>query len=313
MHKRQTSGVDLLSTSTKRPAIISSAEREVKDSCSSGMFQSCNFGTSECLEATSALVRVQFFWRLPSPPSYLGVWMNELVRELKVDERKLLTQSKTLCLNRRHQFVQSEDYTSYMEKRFAKGMCITLKSEGIWTIEEDCSKSNSKEKEVQSFVLCVDQPIDCQQEEEEHSYRRFVKVVIGIIILALLLVLFAKVGVLTLTFVLRVTVFHVIIYFAVLYMNYHQCGDCALSASFVKECSDVSYVAGERVELTVHKETVVVEEIKEVELRSRYAQFIYDGNDNRIHLQRRGHVPSRLPVKKLRRLLHKKREGRAFV
>ena len=28
-------------------------------------------------------------------------------------------------------------------------------------------------------------------------------------------------------------------------------------------------------ELTVHKESVVVEEIKEVELRSRRAQFIY--------------------------------------
>ena len=146
MHKRQTYGVDLLSTSTKRPAIITSAEREVKDSCSSGMFQSCNFGTSECLQVASALVRVQFFWRLPHPPLSRGLdeWA---VGELKVNERKLLTQSKTLCLNRRHHFVQSEDYTSYMEKRFAKGMCITLKNEGIWTIEEDCSKSNSKEKE----------------------------------------------------------------------------------------------------------------------------------------------------------------------
>ena len=57
---------------------------------------------------------------------------------------------------------------------------------------KDYSKSNSKEKEVKSFVLCVDQPIDYQQEEEERSYRRFVKVVIGIIILALLLVLFWK-------------------------------------------------------------------------------------------------------------------------
>ena len=100
-------------------------------------------------------------------------------------------------------------------------------------------------------MLCVDQPIACQQEEQKRSYRRFVKVVIGIIILALLLVLFGKVGVLTLTFVLRVTVFHVINYFAVLYMNYPQCGDCALSASFVRGCSDVGYVAGERVELTV--------------------------------------------------------------
>ena len=34
-------------------------------------------------------------------------------------------------------------------------------------------------------------------------------------------------------------------------------------------------------ELTVHKESVVVEKIKKVELRSRCAQFIYDRNYNR--------------------------------
>ena len=54
------------------------------------------------------------------------------------------------------------------------------------------------------------------------------------------------------------------------------CGDCAFSASFLRECTDVSQVAGEGVELTVHKESVVVEEIKEVQLRSRRAQFIFD-------------------------------------
>ena len=62
-------------------------------------------------------------------------------------------------------------------------------------------------------------------------------------------------------------------YVAMLYMNYLRCGDCAFSASFVKECTDVSYVAGEGLELTVHKESVVVEEIKEVELRSRREQI----------------------------------------
>ena len=36
---------------------VTLAEREVKDSCSSGMFQSCKFGTSECPELTLALVR----------------------------------------------------------------------------------------------------------------------------------------------------------------------------------------------------------------------------------------------------------------
>ena len=75
----------------------------------------------------------------------------------------------------------------------------------------------------------------------------------------------------------------------------------------------VSYVAGERVELTVHKESVVAEEIKEVELRSRRAQFIYDRNYNRIGLQPRGHAPSRLSVKKLRRLLLKRRKVRVFI
>ena len=59
------------------------------------------------------------------------------------------------------------------------------------------------------------------------------------------------------------------------------CGDCAFSASSVRECTDVSHVAGEGVELTVHKDSAVVEEIKEVELRSRLAQFIYDRNYNR--------------------------------
>ena len=54
----------------------------------------------------------------------------------------------------------------------------------------------------------------------------------------------------------------------------------------------VSYVAGEGVELTVHKESVVVEEIKEGELRFRRAQFIYDRTYNRIGLQPRGHAPS---------------------
>ena len=49
-----------------------------------------------------------------------------------------------------------------------------------------------------------------------------------------------------------------------------------------------------------------------MELRSRRAQFIYDRNYNRIELRRRGHAPSRLPVKKLRRLLHKRGKVRVF-
>ena len=75
----------------------------------------------------------------------------------------------------------------------------------------------------------------------------------------------------------------------------------------------MEYVAGEGVELTVQKETVVVEEIKEAKLRSRRTQFIYERNYNRIGLQPRGHAPSRLPVKKLRHLSHKRKKVRVFV
>ena len=43
----------------------------------------------------------------------------------------------------------------------------------------------------------------------------------------------------------------------------------------------------------LHKGSVVVEKIKEVELRSRPGQFIYDRNYTRIGLQPRGHTASR--------------------
>ena len=63
----------------------------------------------------------------------------------------------------------------------------------------------------------------------------------------------------------------------------------------------------------LHKGSVVVEKIKEAELRSRPAQFIYDRNYTRIGLQPRGHTASRHPVKKLRRLLRRRRKVRVFV
>ena len=63
-------------------------------------------------------------------------------------------------------------------------------------------------------------------------------------------------------------------------------------------------------ELTVHKESVVVDKIKEVELRSRRVQlFITEITIELGH----SHAPSRLPVKELRRLLHKRRKVREFV
>ena len=43
----------------------------------------------------------------PTTKKEIRRFQNGLVRERKVNERKLLRQSKTLCLNRRHQVVKS--------------------------------------------------------------------------------------------------------------------------------------------------------------------------------------------------------------
>ena len=70
-----------------------------------------------------------------------------------------------------------------------------------------------------------------------------------------------------------------------------------------------SYVAGESVDLTVHKESVVVEKIKEVDLTSRRAQLFM--KEIIIELGH-SHAPSRLPAKKLRHLLHESRKIRVW-
>ena len=100
--------------------------------------------------------------------------------------------------------------------------------------------------------------------------------------------------------------------------------DFALSASFVLECFDGSEVTTrEGNELVVQKENCVVEEIKEVELRSRRGKFIYNRTYNSIglnqvsHFSPHSHAPSRLPMNKLKSLLQKTRKltlfyGRVF-
>ena len=95
--------------------------------------------------------------------------------------------------------------------------------------------------------------------------------------------------------------------------------DFALSASFVLECFDGSEVTTrEGNELVVQKENCVVEEIKEVELRSRTGKLIYNrtysstGLNQVSHFSQRSHAPSRLPMNKLKSLLQKTRKSDTF-
>ena len=86
-------------------------------------------------------------------------------------------------------------------------------------------------------------------------------------------------------FVLGVVFFHLIVYIVTRYMSDALRRDFALSASFVLECFDGSEVTTrEGNELVVQKENCVVEEIKEVELRSRRGKFIYNRTYNCIGL-----------------------------
>ena len=72
-------------------------------------------------------------------------------------------------------------------------------------------------------------------------------------------------------------------------------------------------------ESIVQKQNRFVEEIKEVELRSRCGKFIYNRTYNPVglnkvsHFSRRGRAPSRQPMKKLKSLLKKTRKVRLFV
>ena len=81
--------------------------------------------------------------------------------------------------------------------------------------------------------------IDCQQGEAKRSYCGFITIVINIIIIVLLLVLFGRVDVFILVFVLCVIAFHKV-YVA---LWWRLC----IFSKFCKGCTDVSHVAGEGV------------------------------------------------------------------
>ena len=85
------------------------------------------------------------------------------------------------------------------------------------------------------------------------------------------------------------------------------------------ECFDGSEVTGKDNDSIAQKQNCVVEEIKEVKLRSRREKFIYNRTYNSVGLNikvsqfsRRGRAPSRLPMKKLKSLLQKTRKVRVF-
>ena len=176
---------------------------------------------------------------------------------------------------------------------------------------------NAEDKKLPVFIMCSDEGRDdCQQLKAKGSHASLVTTVVAVTILLMLSIVFSRVTVNILVFVLRV------VFFVTRYMGYdtwHR--DFALSASFVSEleCFDGSEVRGKVNDSIVQKQHCVVEEIIEVELRSRRGKFIYDRTYNSVglnkvsHFSRRGRANSRLPMKKIKSLLQKTRKVRVFV
>ena len=85
------------------------------------------------------------------------------------------------------------------------------------------------------------------------------------------------------------------------------------------ECFDGSEVTGKGNDSIAQKQNCVVEEIKEVKLRSRRGKFIYNRTYNSVGLNikvsqfsRRGRAPSRLPMKKLKSLVTENTKSESF-
>ena len=130
----------------------------------------------------------------PTPKKEIRRFWNGLVRRLKVNKRKLLRQSKTLCSNWRKQVLESQGNTSYLEKILRTEMCKDFGNRR-WLQQDDL-------KEGRLCALRVDEAIDCQQGEAKRCYRGFLTVAISIITIVLLLVLFGRVDVCIFVFVL---------------------------------------------------------------------------------------------------------------
>jgi len=112
---------------------------------------------------------------------------------------------------------------------------------------------------------------DCQQLKPKGSHASFVTTVITVTILLILSILFSKVTVNVLVFVSRV------VFYITRYMYGARRQDFVLSASFVSELAwfDGSEMTGKGKVSIVQKQNCVVEEVKEVEFRSRRAWEIY--------------------------------------
>ena len=253
---------------------------------------------------------------------------NGSVRELSENTRKLKRHS--MISNGRNDRAECEETTRIVEKSLSTGVCKGVNIVRICRAGGQCKNSvvffeSERNKRISGTKLCSVERTDSQQRKMENNYFTVVPLVVNIVIFLIVLILFRKVSAQIVVFFLRVILFHIILYFGTMHICVVR--DCASSAkSVVIEFDDIySEVSEKAMQVTlpsVRKENGVAVKINVIELRSRHAKFIFKKNNSRVGYRenrfrvcefRRGRAPSRIPVKKLKRLSQKARKIRVFV
>ena len=154
-----------------------------------------------------------------------------------------------------------------MDKSLNRGMLNKFESRKICVAGYQCDNSDfdfciAEHSELPVIKICSDEGRDdCQQLKPKGTEASFGTTVITATILFIISILFSRVTVNVLVFVLRVVFFHLIVYVVTRYVYDTDDAvrrDFALSASFVFKCFDGSEVTTrEGNKLVVRKEIVL--------------------------------------------------------
>ena len=199
-----------------------------------------------------------------------------------------------------------------MDQSLNRGMCHKFESRKICVAGYQCDNSdfdfcNAEHNELRVIEICSNEGRnDCQQLKPKGTDASFGTTVVTVTILFIISILFSRVTVNILVFVLCVVFFHVIVYIVTRYVYDAGRRDVAASASFVLECFDGSEVTTRKGnEPAVQKENCVVEEINDVEYNSV-------GLNKVSHFSRRGCATTRLPNKQIKIFTTENTESETF-
>ena len=157
---------------------------------------------------------------------------NGLVRELKEKQRKLSRHSmtsKTHGPHRRNNKSEYQECTCKMDKSLNRGMFNKFESRKICVAGYQCDNSDfdfciAEHSELPVIKICSDEGRDdCQQLKPKGTEASFGTTVITATILFIISILFSRVTVNVLVFVLRVVFFHTMLCVGILHYQQVLC------------------------------------------------------------------------------------------